>query len=176
MPPVLQIKLIEHLMYEEIQFFHQLFDFSDGRENSIPLKSITQILSKMECQFFLQDQTIIYPEKEFKHLYLIKEGVVRCYTQDYNYMYDLQERSFFGDYNIQFGLYSNIRFNSHLNKPKMHCIVIFKIESYHLMNQICSNFNSFKHLHQLSLQKLRFNNALINTIKDVQTQNGKRKF
>ena len=49
-------------------------------------------------------------------MYLIKEGGVKCYSSQYDYMYDLGEKSFFGEFNILFGLYNTMRYVPFLTK------------------------------------------------------------
>ena len=49
---------------------------------------------------------MITPNEEFKSLYLIKNGEVNLFDRVYNYLQTLENRSFFGEYNIMFGLYS----------------------------------------------------------------------
>jgi len=52
---------------------------------------------------------IILPAKEeFNYFYMIKKGSVRCFSKEYVYLYSLEEGSFFGEYNIMFGLYSSL--------------------------------------------------------------------
>ena len=121
LPPLLQNKLLEHFLMQELIFFDHLFNYNiEEACSNIPLKVLTNILCSMECQFYLPDSNIILPEKEFKCLYLIKEGGVKCYTRDYQYMYDLSEKSFFGEFNILFGLFNAIRYVPHLNRAKLN--------------------------------------------------------
>lgn len=60
----------------------------------------------MTCREVYFDQTLYYPGDEIKHFYLIKSGEVRFFDQNYDYMYNLQSGSFFGDVENIFGLYS----------------------------------------------------------------------
>lgn len=64
------------------------------------------------------------------------------------------EGSFFGEYNIMFGLDSNIHYQaiSKCSEP----IILLRIDSEKLMNIVCTDYTTFFHLHKISLQKFRF--------------------
>ena len=73
---------------------------------------------------------------EINHLYLVKKGDVVCFDDKYEYMCHLEPGSFFGEFNIMFGLYSNLHYKA-LNDVKMSHIILFVIEKEDLMNLIC---------------------------------------
>ena len=41
---------------------------------------------------------------------MIQSGSVCVFDNKYNYLYDLPESSWFGEYNIMFGLYSSLNY------------------------------------------------------------------
>jgi len=47
---------------------------------------------------------------EVNYFYMIKKGDVKVFDESYNYLYTLPEGSFFGEFNIIFGLYSNLNY------------------------------------------------------------------
>ena len=115
-------------------------------------------MSHIECSFHFHGQTIARRGKELQHLYLVKTGSVNCFGLRHNYMYNLQPGSFFGEYCIMFGLYNHIEYKAHIpNDSKSDCMTIFQISNSLLMEQLCKDGSSFEHLHNLSLQKLRYN-------------------
>lgn len=50
---------------------------------------------------------LVRPQEEFDGLYLLKQGEINCFDKNYNYLHSLENGSFFGEYNIMFGLYSS---------------------------------------------------------------------
>ena len=50
----------------------------------------------------------------FNHFYLIKSGKIELYDKYFNYMYDLEEGGFFGEFNILFSLYSEYNYKTTL--------------------------------------------------------------
>ena len=84
---------------------------------------------------------------------MIQHGGVCVYDKNYEYMYDLQESSFFGEYNIMFGLYSSLHYKG---KSKKYSAVkqrnvIYKIPGKDFMSIICDDVQMFKHFHDISL-------------------------
>jgi signal-transduction protein with cAMP-binding, CBS, and nucleotidyltransferase domain len=74
-------------------------------------ETIQKMLSIIELELVSDDKRNIVSNKEqFEHFYMIKQGTVKCFDSQYNYISTLQEGSSFGEYNILFGLYSNITY------------------------------------------------------------------
>jgi hypothetical protein len=99
---------------------------------------------------------------------MIKSGNICVFDKKYNYLYDLEEGSYFGEYNIMFGLYSSLNYKGksvcdHHQENKKTCPrnVIYKIPAYQLMKIITEDVQVFKHFHDIALQKFRFNNKMI---------------
>ena len=67
------------------------------------------------------------------------------------YMYTLCNGGFFGEYNIMFGLYSNLNYQADIASCQGSYNIIFKINKTALMQSICQDFGSFNHFHDLSL-------------------------
>ena len=51
---------------------------------------------------------IVENKEQFRHFYYIKTGSISLFDDNFTYMYNLEEGSFFGEYNIMFGLLSNM--------------------------------------------------------------------
>ena len=66
-------------------------------------------------------------------------------------MYDLEKGSFFEEYNLLFGLYSNIYYKTQTNEGKSHYVMIFRIEADIFMNEICKDIESFNHINKLAI-------------------------
>ena len=64
------------------------------------------------------------------------------------------EGSFFGEYNIMFGLDSNIHYQA--IQKSSEPIILLRIDYEKLMNIVCTDYSTFLHLHKISLQKFRF--------------------
>jgi hypothetical protein len=91
---------------------------------------------------------------------MIKQGSVCVYDNKYNYLYDLEESSWFGEYNIMFGVYSSLIYkgksitksngkNKVVNKSFRN--VLYKIPSYNFMTIVTTDVQAFKHFHEMSL-------------------------
>ena len=76
-------------------------------------------------------------------------------------MYELEQGSFFGEYNILYGLYSNIYYRTSVCDHKKHYTMIFRIGAETFMNEICKDMDSFNHINNIALQKFRFNTKVI---------------
>ena len=64
-------------------------------------------MSNIICEEF-KNEVVIYDGELVENFFMIKKGNVKLFDQKYNYMYTLKEKSFFGEYNILFGLISNM--------------------------------------------------------------------
>ena len=64
------------------------------------------------------------------------------------------EGSFFGEYNIMFGLDSNIHYQAIQNCSEP--VILLRIDYEKLMNIVTTDYSTFYHLHKISLQKFRF--------------------
>ena len=112
---------------------------------------------------------------------MIKQGSICVYDNKYNYLYDLEESSWFGEYNIMFGVYSSLNYKGKsitksIGKHKVAKSfrnVLFKIPSYNFMKIVTTDVQAFKHFHEMSLQKFRFNNKMqeqFNVLKQKQRE------
>ena len=63
-------------------------------------------------------------------------------------------RSFFGEYNLMFGMVSDCHYKA-VTDETPYC-VLYRIEAENFMNIISRDKGVFAHMHRLSLQKLRF--------------------
>ena len=87
---------------------------------------------------------------------MIKQGNVCVYDNKYNYLYDLEESSWFGDYNIMFGVYSSLNYKGKStktigNKNQSFRNVLYKIPSFNFMKIVTGDVQAFKHFHEMSL-------------------------
>jgi signal-transduction protein with cAMP-binding, CBS, and nucleotidyltransferase domain len=71
---------------------------------------INNILSSMEVDCVRPGIAVLKAGDEVHHFYMIKKGDVKVFDQGYNYLYSLPEGSFFGEFNILFGLYSDLNY------------------------------------------------------------------
>ena len=71
--------------------------------------------------------TIVSRSDEVQNMYMIKHGSVMQFNEDYDYISTLMQGSYFGEYNIMFGLYSNITYKP--NFDDKHYVLLYKIES-----------------------------------------------
>lgn len=90
----------------ERKYFHLLFKDPDT-SYKVPIKLVSKLLSNITCED-CNNQILVKTQEPFEYFYMIKKGKVSIFDSKYNYMYDLDEGSYFGEYNILFGLYSNI--------------------------------------------------------------------
>lgn len=76
------------------------------------------------------------------------------FDNNYNYLCDLKQGSYFGEYQIMFGLYSDFYYST--SEPTY----IFKIDAFDFMKTICRDDMSYKHFFEISIQKLRFHSNI----------------
>jgi hypothetical protein len=62
-----------------------------------PSKIVTQLFSKVIYKETLDGENLIQYGDEVDYFYLIKKGKVSLYNKTFDYMYDLEEGSFFGE-------------------------------------------------------------------------------
>jgi len=95
--------------------------------------TIFQILSCIENEEVISNTSqqssrlIVKAKEEFNFFYMVKKGSVRCFSKDYVYLYSLEQGSFFGEYNILFGLFSNTYYQGESPKAE-YMVQLFKID------------------------------------------------
>ena len=112
------------------------------------------ILSLVECEIFHAGKLVNSPGNEFKQLCLVRKGRVKMFDRNYNYLCELQPGSYFGEYQILFGLYSDFYYSV------SDFAYIFKIEAIDFMKTICRDEMAYKHFFEISIQKLRFHTKI----------------
>ena len=55
---------------------------------------------------------ILHKGDELKFFYLLKQGNIKCYGRNYDYLVDLQAGSSFGEYQIMFDTYSDVTYKA----------------------------------------------------------------
>lgn len=125
---MLQRKLVDFLVQEERLFFRNLFEDEFG--TFISNDVINNILSQIEVECLRPGNPVIKAGDEVNYFYMIKKGDVKVFDKGYNFLYILTEGSFFGEYNIIFGLYSAFNYVPILreDQAKEKYAMIFKIE------------------------------------------------
>mmetsp|Transcript_40890 Transcript_40890/g.62307 ORF Transcript_40890/g.62307 Transcript_40890/m.62307 type:complete len:153 (-) Transcript_40890:182-640(-) len=126
-------------------------------------EAIYKMLEHFELQEVSTDMThydtrvIKSPGKQFQFFYMIKRGRVQCFSPEFQYMFNLEEGSFFGEYNIVFGIYNQIHYQA-VDDRNHSCRTcqLLKIEKEVFLDIIGSELDSFKHIHNISVQKFRF--------------------
>ena len=110
MPPRLQYKLNREMLKSEKKFFYHLFHnvINENLTFSVPESIVYAILGSIESEFYLQGEPCVQAKDKFNYFYMVKNGSIKCFDEFYEYMFDLKEGSFFGEYHIMFGLYSNM--------------------------------------------------------------------
>lgn len=87
----------------------------------------------MLIQELSNGDTIYQTDEEVEFLYLIKCGGVKIYDRDYNYLYNLEEGSYFGDIEIIYNLYSDVTYKGDSTHTctetnNSHC-VLYKVDA-----------------------------------------------
>ena len=67
------------------------------------------------------------------------------------YLYTLSNGGFLGEYNIMFGLFSNLNYQADIDTSEGKQIIIFSINKRVFIESICQDFVSFTHFHDLAL-------------------------
>jgi hypothetical protein len=80
--------------------------------------------------------------QEFKELHLISDGHVKCFDSKYQYICHMEPGCFFGEYNIMFGLYSNMFYSCGVD-PGSLTNTILKIDRDALMSCVCQDITTF---------------------------------
>mmetsp|Transcript_5911 Transcript_5911/g.9621 ORF Transcript_5911/g.9621 Transcript_5911/m.9621 type:complete len:260 (+) Transcript_5911:2849-3628(+) len=171
--PNLQKKLISLLLKDEVYFFIYLFGgfTRSGIQNKVADTLIYEMLANVECEQLPPSKIIVRNLSELTHFYMIKQGTVKCFDKKYNYLMNLEPGSFFGEYNILFGLYSQMYYQTHSadnhDTKKLSCL-LFKIEAKKFMQIVLRDSTTFKHLHHIALKKFKFNQALIQKVEEIE--------
>jgi len=101
-------------MYKEKKFFYHVFNnrISDTQKFSIPDLITNELLSNIDSEYLVGGQVILHKNDELKFFYMLKQGNIKCYGRNYNYLVDLQAGSSFGEYQIMFDIYSDITYKA----------------------------------------------------------------
>lgn len=71
---------------------------SDGSmDESLSKRMISDLISLIECEI-CSSKMIISPNSEFKQLFLVRKGKIKMFDHNYNYLCQLEQGSFFGEY------------------------------------------------------------------------------
>lgn len=98
----------------------------------------------------LDDEVIISPDQNQNYFYLIKSGEVKLLDRYYNYMYHLNEGSFFGEQHIILGILTD-NFYKHSTKAKriegekVERGMLYRIKAARFMEIIVEDFSTFKY-------------------------------
>jgi len=183
--PSIQGQLLNYLIQKELKFFPYLFyDFGkdilhDGMQLKMSMKVIYKMLSFIEndelMSYESENRMIVKVGEEFSHFIMIRKGIIKCFDENFSYMVSLEEGSFFGEYNIMFGLYSQLNYQMALSNERggQNLVQLFKIEKDKLMQALCIDFHSFLHFHKLSIQKLRFTQRMMKQLSEQHEENEK---
>ena len=104
---------------------------------TVPLNLATKLFLNIVCEVH-NNEIVIQQGEIVNDFYMIKKGRVRLFDIKYNYLYDLEQQSYFGEYNILFGLTSNISYRFSGNEVDSNCVqnILFKINSKEFMTII----------------------------------------
>jgi len=119
----------------------------------------------------VDSQMVLETGKEFEYFYMIKKGSIMTFNKSFQYLRTFERGSFFGDYNIIFGLYSDSYYRAAQNDSVLTICHFFKVPKQRLIDLICSDIESFKHFHNICLQKFRFNRRLQQQIETINVRN-----
>ena len=72
----------------------------------MPRDLISELVSQLECEQITETEHYIRAGEEINQFYLIKSGGIRLLDNMFNYMYQLNQGSYFGELHILFGLRS----------------------------------------------------------------------
>jgi signal-transduction protein with cAMP-binding, CBS, and nucleotidyltransferase domain len=107
-------------------FPHLFFDTEFKTDDKEPKKRfsnncIFQLLSFLELEQFSEDDfprhsMVVNAGDEFTHFHMIKQGTVKVYDRNFNYLVDLDKGSFFGETGIVLGLFSSNYFMASSSK------------------------------------------------------------
>jgi hypothetical protein len=104
LPSQLQNKLSKFLLKEEKKTFKYLFTDKHGFKCNSNI--VNQLLSAIICNESFDSNLTVKKGEAFQFFYLLKSGLVKIYDRKFNYMYDLADGGFFGEYNLMFNLCS----------------------------------------------------------------------
>ena len=105
------------------------------------------------------------------YFYLIKNGSVKLFDQKFNYMYELREGGYFGEFNVLFNLYSEYCYkttkihkghhygHSH-DKSEMRGTLLLKIEAETFINIICKDPKLFMNFFRICVKRFKFNKRI----------------
>jgi len=155
--PGLQQDLLKQLLQLEGRSFIFLFCgfTSQGFDEQVHEKLVYQLISNTDCVYLNQSQMVVSHGEQFDHFYMVKRGVVKLFSKNYTYLSNVEAGGFFGEYNVLFGLSSQMFFQASCESASSH-ILLFKIEAKQLLTIISKDIGAFRHFHSLAVQKFKF--------------------
>ena len=67
---------------------------------------VQQLLSNLICHDGDNMEMTIHKGHPVDYFYLIKSGSVKMFDSKFNYMYELREGGYFGEFNVMFNIFS----------------------------------------------------------------------
>ena len=113
----------------------------------------------MECLYLHETTTIMPYGGDCSCLYMLKKGQILSYSREYSYLCTYHPGAFFGEYNIMFGIQSQISYRTKITNN--NATVMFKIDQDDLMNRIARDEAMFKHMFKISVRKFKFTQKLV---------------
>lgn len=91
-------------------------------------------------------------------MYLLNSGNIKCFDKNYKYVKTYQKGGFFGEYNILFGLYSNMYYQPEVQQDSSETsgkskkyVELLKIDKNLFVSEICKDLGTFNHFFNISL-------------------------
>jgi hypothetical protein len=163
LPPKIKTQLVRQLMLSDIIQFKFLFFESCiiadqiFLDQIVPHQIIQTLLSKIEyemlsCAPDSQQKTVVQYSKEFSHFHMLKKGRIEVISKDSLQMYFLEPGSFFGEFNILFGVLSPVHYRLSYNPQDQSLYThLFKVHRKELLEIICSHEETFLHFISIAL-------------------------
>jgi hypothetical protein len=146
----LQRRLLYHIMKDELKCFKVLFGIKSSHNTLINSHLADELVSQIECQVIDDPRILVRAGSEFKNFYMVKKGTINCFTPDFQYLTTYEQGGFFGEYNILFGLKSQLTYQPPTLKDRTN-IVLYVVDQADLLQVVVKDELIFEHMHRLSV-------------------------
>lgn len=102
----------------------------------MPSYIVIKILAAVEFRVIDNNRYVKKPGETFFNLWLIKNGSVRCFDQNLNYVSTLEEGSFFGEFNVLFDMYSTMYYQAYCETSVESTVNLFAIDYAMLLDAL----------------------------------------
>ena len=132
----------------------------------MPKTLVQKIFVNLRCEIFVGSTLVLDYHQSVTDICLIKQGFVKMFDQNYNFVSELQPNSFYGDYQVMLDLNAGSVYRacqesdkysscSSMQEQAVSSSILLKIPKSKFLKLILSheNFASFEHFNEMAVQR-----------------------